>query len=70
MEIRIIKILLYFEYTPYNYIVITIPYKGCVSIFWRNLLPACHCIYVQSKRYYYYLQPHDNVAMQLINKTN
>ena len=46
-------------------IVITITYKGCVSISWRHLLSACHCTYIQSKRYYYYLWPHDNVVMQL-----
>ena len=44
---------------------ISIAYKGCVSISWRHFLAACHCTYIQSKRYYYYLRPHDNVVMQL-----
>ena len=46
-------------------IVITIACKGCVSISRRHLLPGCHHTYIQSKRCYYYLRPHGNVAMQL-----
>ena len=44
-------------------VVITIAYKGCVSISWRRFLTACHCTYVQSTRYCYHLRPHDNVAI-------
>ena len=46
-------------------IMITIAYKGCVNISWRHLLPTCHCTYTQSKSYYYYLQPDNNVVMWL-----
>ena len=35
-----------------------------VSVFPEGFFSIAH-MYVQSKRYYYYLQPHDNVAMQL-----